>query len=249
MNQIFNINRFGNLILRSLVQHKQLYLRLSFVCLVTFLVLGSFAVLFGANTMGGYRVLINFIIVISPAAFFFKKRTHTSHLVEFMLPASVFEKFLNKLLYCILIFPVYFISLSFLFIGIAKLMPVEVISEVATQAFGMMIDDTIGQYWNLIAVQSIFFCASYFFKDSVFLKTILVFMGITIISLIIMIIGIFSMIDNISGPVYQNFNSLYLSDMIGDSKTFIRYTFYIIQYLIPVGLWVTSFFKLKETEI
>ena len=249
MNQIFNINRFGNLILRSLVQHKQMYLRLSLICVATFFVLCCFSSLFNSNLMQPYRILINFIIVISPTAFFFKKRTHTSHFFEFTLPASVLEKFLTKLLYCTVIFPVYFISISFLFIGIAKIIPVESISSVATQTFMIMKNDTIGQYWNLIAVQSIFLCGSYFFKDSVFLKTFLVFIGISVVCLIILITVVYAFFEAASGPVFQTYNSLYLSEILSDSKSVTKNMLLVIQYFIPVGLWFASFFKLKETEI
>ena len=249
MNQTFNINRFGNLILRSLVQHKQIFLRLSIICVATFLVLCCFSALFNSNLMQPYRVLINFIIVISPAAFFFKKRTHTSHFFEFTLPASVLEKFLTKLLYCTIIFPAYFISISFLFIGITKIIPVESVSSVAAQTFEIIKNETLGQYWNLIAVQSIFLCGSYFFKDSVFIKTFLVVMGISVVSVIIFIVGIFSLFNAISDPVNHTFNNLNLPEILGDSKSVIRYMLLTIQYFIPVGLWFTSFFKLKETEI
>jgi hypothetical protein len=249
MNQTFNINRFGNLILRSLVQHKQIFLRLSIICVATFLVLCCFSALFNSNLMQPYRVLINFIIVISPAAFFFKKRTHTSHFFEFTLPASVLEKFLTKLLYCTIIFPAYFISISFLFIGITKIIPVESVSSVAAQTFEIIKNDTIGQYWNLIAVQSIFLCGSYFFKDGVFLKTFLVITGISVVSMIILIVGIFSLFNAITSPVNHTFNSLNLPELLGDSKSVIKYMILTIQYFIPVGLWFASFFKLKETEI
>jgi len=249
MNQIFNINRFGNLILRSLVQHRDIYIRLSIICVATFLVLCCFSVLFNSNLMLPYMILINFIITISPAAFFFKKRTNTSHFFEFTLPASVLEKFLTKLFYCTVIFPVYFISISFLFIGIAKIIPVESINAVAMQIFEIMKNETIGQYWNLIAVQSIFLCGSYFFKDSVFLKTFLVIMGMLVISVIILIVGVFSLFNAISDPVNHTFNSLNLPEILGDSKSVIRYMLLTIQYFIPVGLWFASFFKLKETEI
>ena len=249
MNQTFNINRYGNLILRSLVQHKQIYLRLSIICAATFLVLCCFSALFNSNLMDPYRILINFIITISPAAFFFKKRTHTSHFFEFTLPASVLEKFLTKLLYCTVIFPVYFISISFLFIGIAKIIPVESLSSVGSQTFEIIKNDTIGQYWNLIAVQSIFLCGSYFFKDGVFLKTFLVITGISVVSMIILIVGIFSLFNAITNPVNHTFNSLNLPELLGDSKSVIKYMILTIQYFIPVGLWFASFFKLKETEI
>ena len=249
MNQTFNINRFGNLILRSLVQHKQIFLRLSIICVATFLVLCCFSVLFNSNLMQPYRVLINFIIVISPAAFFFKKRTHTSHFFEFTLPASVLEKFLTKLLYCTIIFPAYFISISFLFIGITKIIPVESVSSVAAQTFEIIKNETLGQYWNLIAVQSIFLCGSYFFKDGVFLKTFLVITGISVVSMIILIVGIFSLFNAITNPVNHTFNSLNLPELLGDSKSVIKYMILTIQYFIPVGLWFASFFKLKETEI
>ena len=249
MNQTFNINRFGNLILRSLVQHKQIFLRLSIICVATFLVLCCFSALFNSNLMQPYRVLINFIIVISPAAFFFKKRTHTSHFFEFTLPASVLEKFLTKLLYCTVIFPAYFISISFLFIGITKIIPVESVSSVAAQTFEIIKNETLGQYWNLIAVQSIFLCGSYFFKDGVFLKTFLVITGISVVSMIILIVGIFSLFNAITNPVNHTFNSLNLPELLGDSKSVIKYLILTIQYFIPVGLWFASFFKLKETEI
>ena len=245
MDQIFNINRFGSLILRSLVQYKQIYLRLSIICFATLLVLGSLASYFNLDIMTPYIILINFIITISPAAFFFYKRTHTSHFLEFTLPASVLEKFLVKLLNCIIIFPVYFISISLLCIGIAKVIPVEAINNVATQTFGLLKDETICRYWALIAVQSIFLCGSYFFKDGAVLKTILVIAGAFVITLITIAIVAFCMLDFSFG----HFEFGNPSGTIETVKANIRYILYFIQFLIPVGLWFASFYKLKETEI
>ena len=247
MDQIFNINRFGSLILRSLVQHKQIYLRLSIICVATLLVLGSLASYFNLNIMTPYIILINFIITIAPAAFFFNKRTHTSHFLEFTLPASVLEKFSVKLLNCIIIFPVYFILLSLLCIGIATIIPVEAINNVATQTFGLLKDETISRYWDLIAVQSIFLCGSYFFKDGAVLKTILAIIGTFIIAQIMIAIVAFCMLDFSIGHFEFGAENPFVS--FETIKSNIRYILYIIQFLIPVGLWLASFYKLKETEI
>ena len=247
MDQIIDIKRFWNLLLKSLVQYKSIYIRIGLICLATFLLLTSFSAYFDVSNMGFYNTMINFIIVISPAAFFFKKRTHTSHFFDFILPASVLEKFLVKLLICILIFPTFIISISFLFMGIAKIIPIEAVNNVATQAYTTIINGTINQYWNLIAVQSIFLCGSYFFKNSVFGKTFLVMMGIFVTTMI-MIAGIGYIMLNSSFD-HSGLSGKSPADLFETSGYFLKSLLYIIQYFIPVGLWFASFYKLKETEI
>jgi len=251
MNQIFNINRFGNLFWRSLVQYKYTYIRLSLVCLATFIILGFLSVVFGVGTMNLYIIMINLFITIAPAAIFFKRRTHTSHIFEFTLPASVLEKFLVKFFNCTLIFPVYIIGLSFIFVGVAMVAPVDFINNAGQRLYTLLIEKTISQYWNIIAVQSIFLCGSYFFKNIVFVKVVLILMGISIIALIMTFVGVFSAFDFSSGPIIYSgsFGIDDPADLFKSSSSYIRNMLYVIQYFIPVGLWFASFFKLKETEI
>ena len=248
MDQIFKINRFGNLLLRSLVQYKQTYIRISLFFLATFILLGSTDVI-GIGAMGLYKIIVNTLIVVSPVFVFFKRRTHTSHIFEFTLPASLTEKFLVKLLSCIFIFPAFIITISFLFIGAVKVIPFDPISNVAEHLYTLLVEGTISQYWSLIAIQSIFLCGSYFFKDSVFIKVVLIIMGISVIALIMILIGVFSALDFSYGFVHFEFDNLYLTDFFESEKTYIRNILNIIRYFIPVGLWFASFFKLKETEI
>ena len=247
MEQIFNFKRFGNLLWRSLVQYKYVYLRVSLICLSTFIILGCFSFIVDSGVMFFYTMMINLLITISPAVFFFKKRSHTSHIYEFTLPASITEKFLVKLLGCILIFPALIITLSFLFIYVAKVMPADFIRNAAEYSYTSLMNVTISQYWNIIAVQSIFLCGSYFFKDIAFLKTILIMMGISIIVLIMFFTGIASVIK-LSVDSY-NLEVENASDLFESSKSYFRNILYIIQYCVPVGLWFASFYKLKETEI
>ena len=249
MDQIFDINRFGNLLWRSIVQYKQVYIRFSFAFLAAFIILGCCTAFFGVGAMGIYGKMLNILILFSPIFVFFRKRTYTSHFFEFTLPASVLEKFLARLFNCIFILPVYGIIISLLFIGVAKVIPVEAIRDVSLLAFTELKEGTISQYWNLIAVQSVYLCGSYFFKDSVFGKTISVLMGVFIIALIMVVVGVFLAFDFSFGNFQYGYKFDNPSDLFESSKSYIRNILYIIQYIIPVGLWFASFFKLKETEI
>ena len=247
MEQVLNINRFGNLLWRNLVQNKQVYIRLSIICSAVFVFLGFFNVVFGKENMVLYTVMINFMIVLSPVAFFFRRRTHTSHLYEFTLPASVLEKFLVKLLNCTLILPMIIIALSYILIGIFKVIPHDAISGIAENVYVSISGDTIAAYWSLIVLQSVFLCGSYFFKDSAFIKTVLVLFGILFVISLIALIYVFSLFDFFSGDFqFNNIGTSVVKNENTFDKSIIRY---IINYFMPVGLWFASFLKLKETEI
>jgi len=247
MEQVLNINRFGNLLWRSQVQNKQVYIRLSIICCAVFVMLGFINVVLGTGNMGLYTVMINVMIVLAPVAFFFRRRTHTSHLYEFTLPASVLEKFLVKLLNCTLILPMIIIALSYILIGIFKVIPHDAISGIAEQSYALMNEETIAGYWSLIVFQSVFLCGSYFFKDSAFIKTILVLLGILFVIFLIALIYVFSLFDFFSGDF--QFNNIGTS-VVKNENTFDKGIIkYIIYYFMPLGLWFASFLKLKETEI
>jgi len=249
MDQIFDINRFGNLFWRSIVQYKFAYIRIGFICLATFIILCCCSFVIGAGSMTPYKLMVNFLIITSPAIIFFKRRTHTSHIFEFILPSSVTEKFLVKLLSYILIFPAFLLVLSFILIGVAKVMPVDFISGAAAHLYTLLIDGTIGQYLKIIVAQSIYLCGSYFFKDSAFLKTVLIIMGFFVIAQIMTVIGVLFMLDFFSGNTDYKLAFDYPSLKLILNESYIKVLLIIIQYLIPIGLWFASFYKYKETEI
>ena len=246
MDQILDIKRFGLLLWRSQVQNKQVYLRLSLICFAVFTMLGFLHAALGGS-MNLFTIMINIIIVISPVAFFFRRRTHTSHLFEFTLPASVLEKFLVNLLNCTLILPLFIIVLSLILTSIVKIIPFDAISGIAEHMYPLISGETISVYWKLIAFQSVFLCGSFFFRDSALIKTILVLLGISFILFLISIIFVFSLFDFFSWNI--QIDSIDSSVVKNESTSYVGIIQYVIYYFIPVGLWFASFLKLKETEI
>ncbi|WP_029904292.1 hypothetical protein [Prevotella sp. 10(H)] len=258
MNATFNINRFARLEKRNLFLSKAQYLYMT-IALVGMYILSAMLYILIDNSLSGLIYLAAGTIIIGGPCFFERTRNRHSSIFDFTLPASTFEKFFSVWLKYVIILPVIILLVLLVLNVISSIIPVEELKAHAEQLDWTKYN--VKTYFALIFHQSIFMCGYYYFKKYAFAKTslILIIAGIAIMFLsiawghIILESGknvAFSMSadnENNFTAGYDFGNAIAASHFASD--TVLQIASYIISVVVPLGMWLTSFFKLRETEV
>jgi len=263
MNTIFNTNRFLKLEKRNFFLSKMQYLY----------IIGGLAGLYLLSML--MKVLVDFsfsglvftaafVVVVAGPCFFEKSMTKHGSVFDFILPASTFEKFLSIWLKYVIFIPAAILLLFLLLNIITGIFPVDGMQVHARQMSieGIFSSKTITA---ILSTQAVFLVGYFYFRRYAFAKTSLIVL-IGFIGLMIMgIILVYFMFEgfgngnsqanlNIGTESHQNsFEMGYGAQTIGlaalAEDTVIKIADTIVDIVLPLGLWVTCFFKLRETEI
>ncbi|GAB6121207.1 hypothetical protein [Dysgonomonas termitidis] len=260
MNAIFNINRFWELEKRNFFLSRMQYIYIAGGLTGLYFL----SMLLNVLTNNSNLIwLINFIagtIIIAGPCFFEKSRGKHSSIFDFTLPSSTFEKFISLWTKYVIVLPLMIFILLLLLNIITGFIPVD---GVQAHAKEMRLTENLYAFKTLSTVlffQSIFMCGYYYFKRYAFAKTSVVLL----ILFIVVVFGAILMVHlsmqhgnmtfNLDSDQQQSFRVGYEA---GHSMGFIAFTSdvivktcsIVINVVVPVGMWIVSFFKLRETEI
>jgi hypothetical protein len=212
----------------------------------------------GSNLTWLISLAASFLIITGPCFLEPVRNRHTS-IFYFILPASTFEKFISVWCKYVILLPgIIFLVLTALNL-ITGLIPVEAVKEHARE---MSLTDGLfkpGTISTLIFYQSIFMGGYYYFRKHAFAKTALLLICVFIaIGFFSMIYGLYALSGSGSNTfIFSSGTGFYeagygLGKMLGtdvSSDSVVGTTGLILHIVVPVGMWIVSFFKLKETEI
>jgi hypothetical protein len=166
----------------------------------------------------------------------------------FMTPVSAEEKFIVKFF---LTSFVYFILAIITFVIASSLSGLLylIAAKVNFSVFNPFNYNMISTFGSYMIFHSIFFFGSIFFKKNNFVKTslaIFILFFVLLFTLLLLSITILSSlaINNLGNDMNK------IADFINNSKSFIGLTIKIfLCYLIPVVLYLLTYFRLKKTEV
>ena len=240
MNKVFDIKRFCNLVKRNLYTSRMQFLQITGLLVAIYLVyilLGpilDFMVL-SKMFMGLILVAAMFVVVFSPA--FEEKRDKGKAIFNFILPASTFEKYAYLILKHVILIPV----LCLIILNIFKYISAAVIpDDYINMMFNVLSWDELKNFYQIIAAQSIVLLVYLYARKYTLIKAVFVLIGL-MIAINCLYMGVLTIATD--GEGLAGLKSVY--------RTSQSYLFFDILKVIvvPVGMWVTGYFKLRETEI
>lgn len=252
MKDFFSFKRF-TLLERYKLQETLLH-NLFFIIIVTGI---YFSFLFcdvqGWHGMYGYGSLVVsltvFILAIAPCLFENSLNKYNS-IFDFTLPASTFEKFLHLYLKYVILIPVLCLGIIWILNFVISSLEISGLNEFTSVVSRII--SIKGELMVYILLQPVFFTGYFLFRNRVLIKSIAtsiflsVFIGIILneISNHLMPGSHGVKIDNILSfwPIF-NFPLSESSDMI------LRICNYSGPIIYVLGLWITSYFLLREKEI
>lgn len=239
MNKIFDIKRFGFLLKRNLYTSRMFFLQSAGILVAIYLIyiiVGPIMDQFMLSTI--FLPLLFFaaisIIILSPAME--EKRDKGKAIFNFILPVSTFEKFTYLILKYVIMIPVmYIIIFSILRWTSEFFIP----DDKMTFALKNLDFNDFKHLYQMIAAQSVVLLVYLYTKKYTLIKAIFV-----LIAIIIAMITISGLTMYATGLQGMNFSGSYFHNI--PETTFIDI---LKKLIVPCGIWVTAYFKLRETEI
>lgn len=252
MNNIFEINRFANLEKQSFFLSKSQLLYI--VCVLVSLYVLSSALYYYIDTslIAIIFFVVKLIIVVSPS-FLEKNVSKNNSVFDFILPVSTFERILSILVKYVIVIPIVCIGTLGVLNLLASVIPVDAINEHARFA-SLSNLLSFEQLYELIATQAVFILGNFYFQRHAFAKTCLVLLiGFVLISIIGSIMATILAVHadfNWGMNIDSELGAKYTSDTgIDDQLSSFKVVKIILGIIFPFGLWLVSYFKLRETEI
>lgn len=255
-SDFFEINRFGKVMKREFygLSHSK-YLLLSIIAGVVLFLLLIYNInpgtLFQASERADKYIGITKFLFLLTSILSYKNINHPQKgLVDTMLPASTFEKFLKMQIFSFVIFPLGFLSIAISFDMIFSLaLSDEIFYMILPSVITSLSKISITEIWFILFYAQLLFLLNLFLKSHKLLKT-LVFIVISHLALFILII-IVSFLIATKGDIFTDtFNKgvynydIDLDELIWNSS--LCYIGIIISYVIIASLMVGSYFKLKS---
>lgn len=244
-SNIFDINRFGLLLRKKLIDGKSamLYELLGLVAVLALL----FGLVAASGMVSAQSQLVIFKIGIAVLGIVYADRAfnETKNRVKGMFylstPASHLEKFLSALLYTSLFFPIAFMLVFLAVDGLfyVVLNGTGLVHMQSILSIGSM--DVLNSVRDLLLLQSVFMLGSIWFKKRSLLKSAIAIVGFYALIAIVFLL--------VLSPKFGSYNGLSM-DVGMDQNEFInQILFNLFNWLLPVYFWVVAYFRLKEKEI
>ncbi|MDR0823491.1 MAG: hypothetical protein LBN74_00225 [Prevotella sp.] len=242
MDKIFNINRFWNLAKKETVTYRKQYLFLICGLLAYYIIATVISNKFGSEMLKVIpAIYCSLIACVAP--FWDKSRNDANIIFYLSTPVSTFERFLVMWIKSVIIMPL-------LIIGVSSFL--NLVSTVFSLAESVSFASYIKSFrsiFYLLSTQSIFLFGYIYFRKRAALKTLIAIAAFFIVFTFFskLIITQFypeiSPLQNIINPIFVlGFNVETTSLVYGIAKS-------VIMIIFPVGVWILSYFRLKETEI
>ncbi|MBK5720559.1 hypothetical protein JGH11_06715 [Dysgonomonas sp. Marseille-P4677] len=259
MNTFFSIDRFWKVGKRNIYLSKTQFIYIA-GGLIGLYLLSMLLYILTENQLNGLIFFAAATLIITSPCFLERNISKHASILDFTLPASTFEKYLCIWIKYVLFLPLLIFLILFILNLISSIIPNESINEHAVK---MSVDQLFrSKILNLIVLNQAFFMAGYFyFRKYAFAKTCLIMLLLsTILIFIAILIGHFALKGgNLSMDLSSNtphetaFNIGYSTGKTIGLDIFrnsiISTLEKAIDVVLIVGLWVISFFKLRETEI
>ncbi|MBB4036109.1 nitrogen fixation-related uncharacterized protein [Dysgonomonas hofstadii] len=257
MDTVFNINRFVNLEKRNISLSKMQYIYIASSLAGLYILSMLLHILTGSN-FAEFIYFIAYVVIVGGPCFFEKNISKHSSIFDFTLPTSTFEDFLSIWIKYVILIPVSIFLVILILNFVTGIVPIEALQEHAKDM--SFADLTLKKIYKILAFQSIFMLGYFFFRRYAFAKTTLIMlMLLVILTFFGVIIGYLFFKGQefqFNGNMEHNesFNmgytlgrSMGVTEIKNDLIISICGT--IISIIMPIGAWVVSYMKLKETEI
>ncbi|PXV64444.1 hypothetical protein CLV62_11088 [Dysgonomonas alginatilytica] len=250
MNNTFDLKRFMYLEIYDFVKSKNQLL----LIVASIVILYVLAVLF--DSFENFNFFPNFIglvplsalaaIIISPCILVPKLDKYTGTF-QYTLPVSNFERLLSFVLKYIVIIPLLCLSTVFVLKSISPLF----VSEDRAILYNKVLDLEMNLNFLVFGFQAVFLLGYFYFRKLAIIKVpVTLFLFFILLQTVSMITVKYLMNTDIS---YSIFNLLQPSEFyiqwMDGSNSIISICNAILRLIIPFGIWVAIYFKLKETEI
>lgn len=243
MNSVFDINRFLKYEKRELQTNKGFFLFLPIFATILLALQAICSYAPFLNSLSPSVVTTSYALLAIAPAFYPNK-------IDYTIPASIFEKFSTLIFNIIFVLPIIAFTSIFLVSNILVLLPIPNIED-SIQYYRLSEIISPTKIFFLFSFQSIFLVGYCYFKRYVFIKTSL----IIILFYVLIIIGIlvstlysfYNFVDlNSSTNISPSFRTAI--DTMNESGSFETIS-YILAIISTIGLLITCFFKIRETEI
>jgi len=199
----------------------------------------------------GYLVVVLTVLILAIAPCLFENSLNKyNSIFDFTLPASTFEKFLHLYLKYVILIPVLCLGIIWILNSVMSILEISGLNEFTSVVSRII--SIKGELMIYIMLQPVFFTGYFLFSGMVLIKSIVtsiflsVFIGISMdeISNCLMpeIHGI--KIDNV-----LSFSPIFSFPVSGFPEILLRVCNYAGPIIYLLGLWITSYFLLREKEI
>lgn len=259
MNTFFNIDRFWKLAKRNIFLSRMQYIYITIGLIGLYLLSILLYILVETPLNGLIFLAAASTIMISPC-FMEEKINKDISIFDFILPASTFEKYFWMWTKHVIIFPLLIFAIIFILNLISNIIPNESINEhAAKMSLSHICKSKI--LVIIIEIQAVFMAGYFSFKKHAFAKTFLTILLYLVICIFIGILighvalkgGNVSFNLSANTPHETAFSIGYATGKIIGLDIFNNSTISILDKIISIvligGLWIVSFFKLREKEI
>jgi hypothetical protein len=197
-----------------------------------------------------YYDKIFFITLIISGAYFTShifKNIHKRYLCHdwLMTPASNLEKFIEKILVSIFLYPLVF-SLLFFLLTIISYLSFPNTLNAKVQIFNLFRTDILMTVLNAVIINSCFLPGSLYFKKNNFIKSVFSISVLFIICIIVSVLTGKFIFQNYGLNIhFEHSDFIFFKDSLGLVFTFIKYFYYI--GLAPL-CWIITFKKLEKIQ-
>lgn len=251
MNKTFDINRFISYTIRNLYIARKQFLGIIGILIGLFLLAiilmpieeGTFGSLF----IGFMRFASVVIVIVSPSIME-EKLVKNKAIFSYILPVSIFERYLYLILKYVLIIPILSFGLSYILKESLHLFTTESFIFLLTSKSLDFNPFTIDFFITTLAAQSFFMLGYFYFKQYAYFKTAAI---LIVFLLAVVFVGSMASGFKKSGldiTMFLNSTS-YTKQWLGETPKAIELCNIIIKSIFPFGIWFATYFKIRETEI
>ena len=247
MNAIFDLKRFWNYALRDFNRAKMFYFYLVGILFLFFIVglMLRYTIFFSlANVFFGL-ILFSAIAICIVSPCYDESLNKRNAMFSFILPVSNVERFIHFFLKYVVFIPLICLVCIFIIQLIMKTTGIDFFNRIHDS------DEDWDSLLVLYGLQSAFMLGYFYFKKHAMLKTIL-FGLLGIVSFYIVgrlmlyaLVGEYSNVD--FGDLYSPLS--FVKQQGGSPHPVLYVTNAVFRLIFPFGIWLVTYFKLKETEI
>lgn len=247
MNTVFNITRFGNLVKKEAVASWRFYL---------YIILGAIAFFIIAVLLEDRWPILKMLLaplyvlsVVCVVPMIDRNMSVQNAPFYLSLPVSKFERWFLLWLKSVIVLPLILSALLYIFNELSPILSLNSVNE----------QSILNDIYPVLAFQSIFFFGFIYSRKRIVPIIALVVFFILIYVISSTVISAFysdvsSMRSSLDPFYIWNFDTLVL-DVNGEyqlvkEETTMLYDIakYVVMAIFPLGMWVLSYFRLKETE-
>ncbi|OJU48314.1 MAG: hypothetical protein BGN96_11870 [Bacteroidales bacterium 45-6] len=255
MSNIFDIHRFGKLFTREFGRYSPKLIGIGSVGLGIFALTVIYSYVFQSSPLNFSFVAFGVALTVLAPIIYHKRVDRTNSIFDFTLPVSSFEKFLVKWSFSVILMPAFVIAYLLLIGWLYRLMPGGMCVESGSRIIDFLKSLSFEQICSISALQSFFLVGSFYFRKHVFWKVSLSLIIYFLLFALVFILFHQSMfLENHQVSLGINFwgDMMYSDSNHSHTLSGINRNLFVyisLNLVAPLGMWVVSFLKLRETEV